>query len=89
MYKIELVSFDTQTKAGSPHSYYVGRVLFKSGRGYTILESKSYNKNLFSHKRAMLEFMDWTERRGYLNEDLTTESKNSQTLESIAEHQPI
>jgi len=90
MYKLELVTTDTHTRAGTPHSYYLGRVLYRSNKkGYNFIESKSYNKNIFSHKRALEEFMIWAEKRGYLTEDLTTKSKMKHTPDYTLEHPPI
>ena len=80
MYKLELVPYETQTKAGTPHSYYVGRVLYKAGRGYHILESQSYNKQLFSHKKAFMCFMEWTEKRGYLDENLSNHQRSQKLM---------
>jgi hypothetical protein len=88
MYKIEFVSFDTKTRAGSPQSYYVGRVLEKAGKGYQLCETKSYNKKLFSHKEALHEFYTWVGRRGHLTEDLTKEAKMKHTPDCTLGHLP-
>lgn len=55
-YKFEMIHHSLVTKGGNTQNYYIGRVLSKPGietRGYKIVESKSYNKELYSSSEAL------------------------------------
>ena len=55
-YKFEMIHHSVVTKGGNTQNYYIGRVLSKPGietRGYKIVESKSYNKDLYSSSESL------------------------------------
>lgn len=70
IYKYELTHHSLITKGGNPQHYYVGRILSKPSmetRGYQIVESKSYNKDLHSSREALDKFYEFAKR--YVSEN--------------------